>query len=165
MVNNMKTYIRQMAQIISVLLMIVLNSSCLTGGLDELESFDDTDLKNFQFEYRWERPLNETNPNNTQLGVVSLATDCKIEGDVIYCTITVPEAGNPSMFTESIRAQVSLDNIVGMATISTAATISPIGNAPILGKFGNFSNECKYVVTAVDGKTQKEWTVICKMIK
>lgn len=79
MVNNMKTYIRQMAQIISVLLMIVLNSSCLTGGLDELESFDDTDLKNFQFEYRWERPLNETNPNNTQLGVVSLATDCKIE--------------------------------------------------------------------------------------
>lgn len=165
MVSNMKTYIKQMVQIISLLFVIVLNSSCLTGGLDELESFSDAELKNLQFEYRWERPLSETDPHNTQLGVVSLATDCKIKGTTLYCTITVPEAGNPSMFTESIRSQVNLNRIVGMATISTASTISPVENAPVFGKFGDFSNECKYVVTAADGKTKKKWTIICKMIK
>lgn len=74
--------------------MLLTLSSCLEAGLDELESYNDAEIRGFKFEHRWEQTIN--GGNNTQLGVVSLPTNVKIEGNTVYCTITVPEAGNPS---------------------------------------------------------------------
>ncbi len=138
-------------------------TSCLEAGLDELESYDDAEIRGFKFEHRWEQAM--SGANNSQLGVVSLPTNVRIEGNTVYCTITVPEAGNPSFFTEEIRNSVKLEKIVGIATISTASTIRPIDDAPVLGKWGDFSKSRKYKVTAADGKTTKEWTIECTLIK
>ena len=131
--------------------MLLTLSSCLEAGLDELESYNDAEIRGFKFEHRWEQTIN--GGNNTQLGVVSLPTNVKIEGNTVYCTITVPEAGNPSFFT------------VGIATISTASTIYPLEGAPALGKWGDFSKVSKYKVVAADGKTTKEWIIQCTLIK
>ncbi|WP_277132405.1 MULTISPECIES: DUF5018-related domain-containing protein [Bacteroides] len=143
--------------------MLLTLSSCLEAGLDELESYDDAEITGFKFEHRWEQAMN--GGNNTQLGVVSLPTDVKIEGNTISCTITVPEAGNPSFFTEEIRNSVKLEKIVGIATISTASTIYPLDGAPVLGKWGDFSKACKYKVVAADGRTTKEWVIQCTLKK
>lgn len=138
-------------------------SSCLEGGLDDLESYSDAEISGFKFEHRWERAIGEG--SNTQLGVVSLPTNVTIEGNTIHCIVTVPEVGNPSFFTEEIRNSVKLENVVGIATISTASTIQPMDGAPVLGKWGDFSKACKYKVVAADGKTTKEWTIQCTLMK
>lgn len=52
-----------------------------------------------------------------------------------------------------------------MASISTAAKIIPIGDAPVLGKWGDFSKERKYKVVAADGKTNIEYTIKCVLNK
>lgn len=166
MVMNMKKYARHLKLNISLLFMIFALSSCLTSGLDELESFTDTNIINVKFEHRWIRQIDSsTGLPLEQLAVVSMATDCDFKESTITCTITVPEAGNPSMFTEDIRSKVSLSSIVGMVSISTAATIKPIEGSPKFGDLGDFTSARKYLVTAADGKTKKEWTIICKMIK
>lgn len=143
--------------------MLLTLSSCLEGGLDDLESYNEAQVRGFKFEHRWEQAMN--GGNNTQLGVVALPTEVKIEGNTISCTITVPEAGNPSFFTEEVRNSVKLEKIVGIATISTAATIYPVDSAPVLGKWGDFSKASKYNVVAADGKTTKEWIIQCTLKK
>ncbi len=57
--------------------MLLTLSSCLEAGLDELESYNDAEIRGFKFEHRWEQTIN--GGNNTQLGVVSLPTNVKIE--------------------------------------------------------------------------------------
>ena len=66
-------------------------------------------------------------------------------------------------FTTAEKASVSLNNIVGYASISTAATIYPIDNAPRLGQRSDFSQKTyEYEVVAADGVTRKVWTLIIK---
>ena len=109
--------------------MLLTLSSCLEAGLDELESYNDAEIRGFKFEHRWEQTIN--GGNNTQLGVVSLPTNVKIEGNTVYCTITVPEAGNPSFFTKSVRpamacsiAMVSADSCSAQCSSRPAVCLS-----------------------------------------
>ena len=138
-------------------------TSCLGMGLDDLEDYNNAEILSFKFEHRWEQMVDEIGV--TRLAIVSLPTDVRIEDNVIHCVIKVPESGNPSSFTEEVRSQVKLEKIVGMATISTAAKIIPIDDAPILGKWGDFSKSHKYKVVAADNVTSKEWTIQCELIK
>lgn len=166
MVMNMKKHISCLRLNMSLLFIMVLLSSCLTNGLDELESFTDTKITNVKFEHRWIRQItSSTGLQLEQLAVVAMTTNCDFKENTINCTITVPEVGNPSMFTEDVRNKVSLSSIVGMVSISTAATIKPLEGSPIFGDLGDFTTARKYLVTAADGKTKKEWTIICTMIK
>lgn len=142
---------------------LFLMTSCLEMGLDDLEAYDDAEILSFKFEHRWEQQIDESGV--TRLSIVSLPTDVRIENEVIYCTIKVPEVGNPSSFTEDVREDVKLEKIVGMATISTAAKIIPLDDAPVLGKWGDFSQTCKYRVVAADNVTFKDWTIHCELVK
>ena len=36
-----------------LVLLVIINTSCLKAGLDELETFDQNDITNVRFEYRW----------------------------------------------------------------------------------------------------------------
>ena len=36
-----------------LLLLIALNTSCLKAGLDDLETYNQNDITNVRFEYRW----------------------------------------------------------------------------------------------------------------
>lgn len=161
---NMKEFAKYLKMCAFAIFSLLAFSSCLESGLDDLESFSDAELLDFKFEYRWEQAMTGEG-HNTQLAVVSLPTTIKKEGTTLTCTINVPVAGNPSFFTEEIRKAVSLNKLVGMVTISTAAKIIPIGDAPVLGKWGDFSKERKYKVVAADGKTNIEYTIKCVLNK
>ena len=157
---------------LSLIVITVFSTSCLEMGLEEIENAHDAEIINIKFEHRWAEEIvqAEENANSQplyQLAVVSLPVNIVSvsENNVIECEIIVPAAGSPGNFTTAEREKVTLSSIVGMATISTAATIEPIGDSPVLGKRGDFSKEVKYLVTAADGINKKEYTLACKLIK
>lgn len=131
-------------------------SSCLTAGLDDdLPTYDEAEVLSFNFEYRW----SVTEGTSEKLQVITLDTATTIDDGTIYCKITVP--GTTTAFTAEEKAKVTLNNIVGYCSISTAATIKPLGNSPVLGIIGDFSQSgISYQVTSADGKNKKIWNLV-----
>ncbi len=143
-------------KLVPALLSILLFTSCLKSGLDDLPAFEDAEITSFKFEYRWV----VKNVDNDQLSVQTLDVTNTIdtENNVVDCTITVPAASDD--FPTEVRDLVTESNIVGYCNISTAASLKPIGNAPKLGIIQDFSGSSfQYEVTAADGKTKKVWTI------
>ncbi len=138
-----------------ILPLFILNSCRM--GLDELPVFEDAQLTNFWFEHR--EIVTKSYPNGQEYEVVvftDIKSACTFEtlGDannVTECKVTI----NSSKTNKTI----DLSNIVGKATISTAATIEPVNSSPVLGVPGNFSSPVTYVVKAADGKTVKTYKI------
>lgn len=139
----------------ALLLLLVSVTSCLKSGLDDLPAYDEAQITNIHFEYRWY----DDSEGAKQLRVQALNVEKAIddEAGVVTCKITVP--GTSAVFTENIRNKVSLSNIVCYVDMSTAARLKPLDGAPVLGEMRDFSSgEFKYLVTAANGN-EKEWTV------
>ena len=121
----MKTLYRYLA----LALLIVLNTSCLKSGLDELETYDQNDITNIRFEYRWWDEAAQ------RLRVIEMGVTKTIDTKAkkIECSIKVPEV--TSAFTAGVRNQVSLSTLSINVDVSTAARISPVGDAPAMGTF------------------------------
>ena len=129
-------------------------TACLESGLEELPAFEDANITDFYFEYRYFVTQNGfTSANFVRLTNV----DRSITDQAVNLTVSIPEAAGT--FTEAERAKVNLSDIIGYCYLSTAATIESIEGAPQLGKPGNFTAPVKYKVTAADGKTSKTWTI------
>ena len=141
----------------SLLLMLVLVcSSCLKGNLDDLPAFEEANITDVKFDFRYKDPTDEWINGEPIVKVVTLTVSDKVinaETGTITCTVTVPPADGP--FTEAIRNTVTL---VGKFNLSTAAVIAPQDGAPTLGTPGDFSATRRYLVTAANG-TKKDWTI------
>lgn len=144
---------KQLAKIYFLCLLVGTMTSCMKSGLDELEVYDNAEIANIAFEYRW------WDDAAKQLRVVQMSTAKTIDADAkeVNCTITVPAAnGN---FTVSIREGVSLKRLAANFDLSTAATVTPLNGAPALGTLADFSNrEFRYQVKAANGN-KAEWTI------
>lgn len=138
-----------------LILLVISNTSCLKAGLDELETFDQNDITNVRFEYRWWEEANK------RMRVIEMEVDKTIDNEKkeIYCSIHVPEAN--ANFTTTIREQVSLQTLAMNVDASTAVRITPVGNAPQMGTFPtDFSaKEFTYKVIAGNGN-EANWTII-----
>ena len=44
---------KRIYQILVLAILVILNTSCLKSGLDELETYNLNDITNVRFEYRW----------------------------------------------------------------------------------------------------------------
>lgn len=137
-----------------LILLVATHTSCLKSGLDELETFDQNDITNVRFEYRW---WDET---DKRMRVVEMEVNKTFDpdGKEIFCSIKVPAANNS--FTASVREQVSLKTLAINVDASTAVRIAPVGNAPQMGVFpSDFSDkEFTYKVTAGNGDAAN-WTI------
>lgn len=130
-------------------------TSCLKHDLDEVESSKLCDISNVEFEYRWTEEIVGSNGNPT--GVHELhykgieVTRTKDEANhKISLEMKVPMPSGD--FTLERRQQVSLQYLVGMFTVSTSASVTPLNGAPALGKKGDFSQKnFTYRVTAPSG--------------
>ncbi len=125
--NNKK--MKALYNYLVLLLLIALNTSCLKAGLDDLETYNQNDITNVRFEYRW------WDESGQRLRVMEMTTEKTIDNKAkeIVCTIKVPEA--TQTFTTEIRNQVSLSTLAINVDASTSARISPVGNAPAMGIF------------------------------
>ena len=135
-------------------LLVVMNTSCLKAGLDDLETYDLNEITNVRFEYRW---WDETN-NQMRVMEMSVSNNIDTTAKEIVSTITVPAATD--VFTEEIRNQVSLSTLAINVDASTAARITPVGDAPVMGEFpSDFSaREFTYTVTAGNGD-KADWII------
>ena len=96
---------KRIYQILVLAILVILNTSCLKSGLDELETYNLNDITNVRFEYRW------WNESEQRMRIIEMNVDKSIdkENKKISCTITVPEA--TKTFTSDIRSQVSLSTL------------------------------------------------------
>lgn len=144
----------------SLLLMFVLVCvSCLRGNLEDLPAFEEANITDVKFDFRYKDMTDVWIDGEPIVKVVSLSVGNKVinaETGTISCTITVPEANGS--FSDEIRSTVSLTNIVGKFNLSSAAIITPQDGAPTLGVPGDFSVPRRYLVTAANG-TKKDWTI------
>ncbi len=143
------------------LMLVLICSSCLEANLPDLPAFEEANITDVKFDFRYKDPTDKWINGEPVVKVVALTVNANTKvintaNATVTCTVTVPAANGP--FTEEIRNTVSLTNIVGKFNLSTAAVIKPLDGAPTLGTPGDFSIPRKYEVTAANG-TKKVWTV------
>jgi len=131
-----------MKKILILLFIIGVSVSC-EYGLDELPLFEDADITYFKLETR------EID--------VAMQKVVVIHGSSSTTSVVVD--ANAHTVIAVVTSEVDLTKLVGIATISRGATISPMDGAPQLGVPGDFSKPNKYEVTAADSKTIKIWTI------
>ena len=89
------------------------------------------------------------NLNITKKEIDKTAKTVKIE-------VKVPAANTSFSATE--REKVAKNNLAVIVSVSTAARIFPIGNAPRLGVPGNWENVNQYTIEAANGNTA-QWNI------
>ena len=141
--------------LIAALFVAVLSTSCLESGLEELDEYSGCDITNGNVDWRYygEGKIPASGEQEVKQVYLAAARTQDAENGVYtirYTTSNIPEAERAN-FTES-KAVVAV-------TISTAATIKPIGDAPKLGVPGDWTKDNQYEVTAADG-TKKVWTIV-----
>ncbi len=126
---------------------------------EDLPAYEEADITGVQFYYRWasttdkdpitgepmvrEQRLNSSATINAEDGTVSVA-------------ISLPATN--ATFTEAVRNGVTINNLVGQVSLSTAARISPADGNKVLGVPDDWSQPHKFVVKAANGNT-KNWTI------
>lgn len=142
---------------------LLLFTSCLKHGLDDIENSDLCAISSITMEHRW---IAKNNNGYDQLcrQQMTLSKNIPDENNEIRFKITVPAASSSTSFNafnENVRNSVSMDNLYLLSVISPAAKIAPLNGAPTLGLPGVFEleKEYKYQVTAANGK-QAVFTII-----
>lgn len=146
---------KKFINIIAALLLAVVSTSCLESGLEELDTYKDCDITGGEIYWRYYGTDVIPGSGEQQVKQVRLARaiEQNLETNTFYIrytTTNIPEAERPN-FTEA-KAVVAV-------TITTAAVIKPIGDAPKLGVPGDWTKDNQYEVTAADG-TKKTWTIV-----
>ena len=144
--------------LIATLFVAVLSTSCLESGLEELDEYSGRDIKSGEVYWRYIDTTEKIPASGEyrvkqvkmQRGTQQFWDDLENTLKIRYTDAYVPE---------SEKANFSEEKMVVTVTISTAATIKPIGDAPKLGVPGDWRKNHQYEVTAADG-TKKTWTII-----
>ena len=146
---------KKFLNILAALMLAVFSTSCLDSNLEELELYSDCNITSG--EAYWRYYGTEKIPASGELKVHQVRLPRAVSADnennifKIRYTTTSLNAEQAALFTEG--------NVVVAVTISTAATIKPIGDAPKLGVPGDWTKDNQYEVTAADG-TKKTWTIV-----
>ena len=130
---------KKIINIAMLLVLLVSASSCLKSGLDDLPTYDEAKITNIYFEYRWY----DDAAKQLRVQTLTLAKTIDEENNTVTCKITVP--GTNAVFTEQIRNEVSLSNIVCYIDMSeTFECCSDFrGGARFLGKGFPLSYYCR----------------------
>jgi hypothetical protein len=151
-----------MKKYIYLLFVIIATSttSCLKSNLEELPAFEENDITGVdRVEYRYvsdelskasNQPIVKyVNLNITKKEIDKTAKTVKIE-------VKVPAAN--TAFSAAEREKVAKSNLAVIVSVSTAARVFPVGNAPRLGVPGNWENAHQYSVEAANGNTA-QWSI------
>ncbi|AVM56073.1 MULTISPECIES: hypothetical protein [Capnocytophaga] len=135
-------------------------NSCLKSNLEELPAFEENDVTNVdRVEYRFISDEISKASNQKIVKFINLTVNKKEinkTDKTVRIEVTVPAAN--SDFPTVERDKVSKANLTVILSVSTAARVFPIGDAPRLGTPGDWTNPHKYKIEAANGNTA-EWTV------
>lgn len=135
-----------------VLLSPLMLTSCLESGLDDIEDSDLCELSTITMEYRW-ITQNANGYEQMARQQMTLSQNAPDANNEIHTTVTVPSVS--ASFPNDVKKGVTLDGLYLTSTISAAAKIQPLGDAPTMGMPGHFEvgKTYQYQVTAANGKT------------
>lgn len=141
---------------ILTLLVLLTFTSCLKGGLEDFPLYEDADITSVSA-IRHRYYTDEKSPASGELIVreADLSYDVDIDSEAATVNISVSV---PSNFPGEELDKVSVNNLVVVVSISTAARIFPLEGSPYLGVPGNWSKTNSYLVQAADG-TEKIWKI------
>lgn len=136
---------------------VVSLSSCLKSGLDDLPAYEDANITTVSGVYH-RYYSDEIEPSTGEARIKDadlIAGNVRVSNEegTVKTTLTFPDN-----FPASEKEKVSLNKIVVIVGLSSAARILPINGAPLLGVPGDWSKENQYEVTAADG-TKKIWKI------
>ncbi len=135
-------------------------SSCLTGNLEDVPAFEEAEIVNVKFDFRYKDATAvwiDGQPTVKVAGLIVQSKEINSANGTITVSLSIP--GPSGSFTQDVRRQINISNIVGKFNISTGASIVPLNDSPVLGIPGDFSVSRRYEVKAADGKTSKVWTI------
>ena len=143
---------------------MLLLTSCLKSGLDDIENSDLCAISSITMEYRW-ISQNANGYDKLSRQQMTLSKNTPDENNEIRFTVTVPAIN--SSFPKAVRDHVELDGLYMIAVISPAAKIQPLDGAPKLGVPGNFEigKDYQYEVIAANGKSAIYHIVIENFVK
>ena len=143
---------------------MLLFTSCLKSGLDEIEDSNLCAISSVTMEYRW-IVQNVNGYDQLSRQQMTLSNNVPNENNEIRFTITVPTAS--SSFPDDVRNAVTLDGLYLVMVISPAAKIEPLNGAPALGLPGAFTTgkDYQYEVTAANGNKAVYHVVIENFIQ
>ena len=150
--------------LLAIIAFLLTATSCLTHGLEPLDTYDGSDIESFH-----SVSFRKLGPNTLPNGELKVKdydlklTEQKIDKESKSASVNV---ALPSNFpTQEIDPnEVKLSELVVRLNISTAATLEPLSDAPALGKPGDWSKPHQYLITAADGSTSR-WTVTLRFVK
>lgn len=151
----MKNYLK----IVFIAILYMSFTSCLKQGLEDLPEFNLNDITGVQrVEYRFVSDMISPVDGEKVVKFVNLGKSATIEAgqNKVTIQVTVPPASGTFPASEKVKCTKS--NIAVMVAISTAARLTPVGDAPLLGVPGDWSKANRYIVTAADG-TSREWSI------
>ena len=126
---------------------------------EDLPAYEEAEISAVQFYYRWPSDSRKdpiTNEPIVEEQQMTTRSTVNSEKGTIEAIVTVPATNNK--FTESIRNKVTVNQLWGQVTVSTAARITPIEGSAPLGTPDDWSKERRFLVKAANGAT-KTWTV------
>lgn len=135
-------------------------TSCLEHGLEELEVYSGCDITRVDCYYRWKTGEKHEGTESEKVNQVYISAYSRTyvtdETDPTkgVCTIRYSKTNIPEEYRNIAESEM-----VVAVTISTAATMKPIGDAPQLGVPADWTDDHDYEVTAADG-TKKTWTIV-----
>lgn len=144
---------KKLLNIFAALLLAVVSTSCLEHDLQELDLYSGCDVTNGNVYYRY--ISDELHPGTGEYKVKQVYLAAARTQDVENCTYTIRYV--TTNIPEAERANFEKSAVV-ILTVSTAATVTPVGDAPVLGVPGDWTKDNQYDVVAADGTT-KRWTI------
>ncbi|MCG8476032.1 MAG: hypothetical protein MI784_11240 [Cytophagales bacterium] len=140
-----------MKKLLYIFSLAVLFSSC-RAGLDELPLYEDSEILSFKLARKdvIEKDPEGKNVHGYPKVVITNYSDKQVSLDIDKEAKTVKLV---------VTADVNLKNVIGICSISRAATIKPTGDSPKLGFMANWTKPHTYRVTAADDSFHSDWTI------
>ena len=150
---------KKFLNILAAMFLAVVATSCLEHDLEELDLHSGCDITRIDCEFRWKTGEIHPGTGAEKVNQVYLAAARSYETDENdptkgVCTIKFVNTAIPDEYKATAQSQM-----VVYVTISTAAIIKPIGDAPQLGIPADWTKSHQYEVTAANG-TKKTWTIV-----
>ena len=157
---------KKFLNILTAMLLAVVSTSCLEHDLEELDVYSGCDITRVDCYYRWKSDETHSGTEAEKVKQVYVSAYSRTyvtdENDPTKGTCTIRYAKNNIPAEFKADCEKNYPNERGMVvavTISSAATMKPIGNAPQLGVPADWTDDYEYEVTAADG-TKKIWKIV-----
>lgn len=131
-------------------------ASCLKDGLPEYENWDQNMVNNVYVEYRFESDEIFQGQPVVAYQRLNVTQEIDSVNNKVSLKITVPASSGA--FTEEQRTKVAQNHLWIYMDVSTAATVSPVGDTPKLGDPTDLTVPQTYQVAAANG-AKRTWTV------